>query len=200
VNGIFGGMTSSTRRELQAQERRNQLIDAALALFAEKGLDNTTIKDLAARVGVAQGLIYHYFASKEDLLVAVIERHNFIGEMAEVFLAAGGQPIREVLHHAMLHALGLIGSHQELVRILFREALTHPELQGHVRMYQQSGIGILTGFLDARIASGELRPHDTQTTARMIAGFVFAVYATAAPAEPYITHMLDNLLGGISAS
>jgi hypothetical protein len=98
----------------------------------------------------------------------------------------------------MLQALGLIGSHQSLVRILFREALTHPELQGHVRMYQQSGIAILTGFLDARIASGELRPHDTQTTARMIAGFVFAVHATAAPAEPNITHMLDNLLGGIS--
>jgi len=64
VNGIFGGMTSPTRRELQAQERRNQLIDAALALFAEKGLDNTTIKDLAARVGVAQGLIYHYFVTE----------------------------------------------------------------------------------------------------------------------------------------
>jgi AcrR family transcriptional regulator len=199
VNGIVGGMTSPTRRELQAQERRNQLIDAALMLFAEKGLDNTTIKDLAARVGVAQGLIYHYFASKEDLLVAVIERHNFIGEMAEVFLSASGRPVREVLQRAMMQALGLIGSHQELVRILFREALTHPELQSHVRMYQRSGIGILTGFLDARIAAGELRPHDTQTTARMIAGFVFAVYATAVPAEPYITHMLDNLLGGISA-
>src|SRR5258707_10633125 len=98
-------MTSPTRRELQAQERRNQLIDAALALFAEKGLDSTTIKDLAARVGVAQGLIYHYFVRKEDLLVAVIERHNFIGEMAEVFLAAGGRPVREALPHPILQAL-----------------------------------------------------------------------------------------------
>lgn len=193
-------MATLTRRELQAQERRNQLIDTALELFAERGLDNTTIKDLSVKAGVAQGLIYHYFDSKEDLLRAVVERHNVLPQLADVFATAAGRPARDVLAAAMNRALELLAGNQAMVRVLFREMLTRPEMQSQVHAMQQVGIRLVTGFLQGRIAAGELRPHDTQATARMLAGFVFAVYATGAPAEPLVTHMLDNLLGGIAAA
>jgi AcrR family transcriptional regulator len=71
-------MGQPTRRELQAQERRNQLIDSALTLFAEKGFERTTIKDLSEAARVAQGLIYHYFESKEELLFAAVDKHGFL--------------------------------------------------------------------------------------------------------------------------
>ena len=51
------------------------MIDAALLLFIEKGFDNTSVNDIVKKVGVAQGLFYYYFNSKNEMLNAVVERY-----------------------------------------------------------------------------------------------------------------------------
>lgn len=55
-------------------ERRNEFIVVAEELFLEKGFENTTVDDIVGRMGVAKGLFYYYFDSKEDLLGAISER------------------------------------------------------------------------------------------------------------------------------
>lgn len=55
-------------------ERKSELIDVAERLFLERGYENTTVSDIVKEVGVAQGTFYYYFASKHDVLDAVIER------------------------------------------------------------------------------------------------------------------------------
>jgi len=69
-----------------AEERKNELMDAALELFLKKGFDTTTITDIVKRVGVAQGLFYYYFGSKHDMLDAVIDRYidNLIESLANI--------------------------------------------------------------------------------------------------------------------
>lgn len=54
--------------------RKEDLLDAALALFREKGVDNTTVNDIAKAVHVAQGSFYNYFQSKDDIFAAVLEK------------------------------------------------------------------------------------------------------------------------------
>lgn len=54
-------------------ERRQEIVDTARALFTERGFDKTQISDIASRMNVAQGLVYHYFKSKTDVLYAVID-------------------------------------------------------------------------------------------------------------------------------
>ena len=61
--------------ERRPEERPNELLDAALRIFAERGYANTRLEDIAAAVGVTKGTIYHYFETKEDLLRQAIE-HN----------------------------------------------------------------------------------------------------------------------------
>jgi len=61
--------------ERRPDERPNELLDAALRIFAERGYANTRLEDIAAAVGVTKGTIYHYFETKEDLLRKAIE-HN----------------------------------------------------------------------------------------------------------------------------
>ncbi|MDR0836923.1 MAG: TetR/AcrR family transcriptional regulator [Propionibacteriaceae bacterium] len=56
------------------EERRQEIIDTALALFVENGFDKTQVADISKRMGVAQGLVYHYFKSKTDILYAVIDQ------------------------------------------------------------------------------------------------------------------------------
>jgi len=56
------------------QERRQELIDAAERLFMEKGYEHTAISDIVKELNLAQGTLYYYFSSKEDILEAVVEK------------------------------------------------------------------------------------------------------------------------------
>lgn len=61
------------RASKHPEERRQEFIEAAEALFLEKGYQGTSVSDIVDRVGVAHGLFYYYFDSKENLLDAIIE-------------------------------------------------------------------------------------------------------------------------------
>ena len=67
-------MASTRRVTKDPEERRSELIDTAERLFLEGGYENTTVSDIVKEVKVAQGTFYYYFASKQDILDAVIER------------------------------------------------------------------------------------------------------------------------------
>ncbi|MBI0584133.1 MAG: TetR/AcrR family transcriptional regulator [Methanomassiliicoccus sp.] len=68
------------------QDRKNEFIEAAEALFNEKGYENTSIDDIVARMGVAKGLFYYYFNSKEDLLDILFDR--LVGKLESTITAA----------------------------------------------------------------------------------------------------------------
>lgn len=58
----------------EAEERRNEILDTAERLFAEKGFDGTSTNDILNDIGIARGTLYYHFKSKEDILDAMIER------------------------------------------------------------------------------------------------------------------------------
>lgn len=63
-----------TRIVKEPEERRRELIDVAEQLFIAQGYEQTSISDIVREVNVSQGAFYYYFESKEDVLVAVIEK------------------------------------------------------------------------------------------------------------------------------
>lgn len=60
----------------EAEERRNEILDAADELFGQKGFDGTSTNDILEKVGIARGTLYYHFKSKEDIMDALIERYN----------------------------------------------------------------------------------------------------------------------------
>ena len=64
-----------------SEERKQEILDAAMRVFYEKGYENTSISDIALKLGVAQGLIYRYFKSKEALFDGALE--NYAGRLAD---------------------------------------------------------------------------------------------------------------------
>jgi AcrR family transcriptional regulator len=69
-------MTERWTRERRLQHTRNLLLDAAEELVARKGLGSASLVDIADAAGYTRGAIYSHFGSKEELLLAVIERHR----------------------------------------------------------------------------------------------------------------------------
>jgi AcrR family transcriptional regulator len=185
----------ASRREIQ-EGRRHQLIDAALALFAEKGYENATIKDLAEACGVAPGLVYHYFDSKEDLLLAVFEKHGFAAEMERVLLPSFDKPASEVLMQVVQGYHDLLVERESFVRMIVREAMTNPELEARWTAMCNTGVQTLARYLAARVAAGELRPHDTEISARMLTHPVVVMRLTGGKGE--LSSIVSCLLDGIT--
>jgi AcrR family transcriptional regulator len=65
---------SARRTHLRADDRRNQILDCALEVFARKGFHDTSIAAVCARARIARGTLYQYFKDKRDVLAALIDR------------------------------------------------------------------------------------------------------------------------------
>jgi AcrR family transcriptional regulator len=73
IGELKGGLPVS-RITKPVEERRQEIIDTAQKSFKEKGFDKTQVADISNRMNAAQGLVYHYFKSKRDILYAVIDQ------------------------------------------------------------------------------------------------------------------------------
>lgn len=92
-----------TRISKEPLERRNEIIDIAEQFFNSRGYEQTTVSDIVKQVGVAQGLFYYYFKSKEEVLEAIAERYanQFISTLSAVAVNPSLNPpakLREILH------------------------------------------------------------------------------------------------------
>ena len=84
------------------EERRQELIETARELFMSQGYEKTMVGDIVRQVGVAQGLFYYYFRSKQDIFLAVINQftEERIGELA-VFLRDAHIPLLQRVRNLM---------------------------------------------------------------------------------------------------
>ena len=65
------------------EDRKEEILNAALELFARQGVNHTTMQDIALKAGISKGLIYNYFTNKEDLLNELIK--SFINHLYDYF-------------------------------------------------------------------------------------------------------------------
>src|SRR3712207_2048732 len=63
------------RQRKSPDVRRAEILDRATQLFVERGIERVSISDIAQHVGIAKGLLYHYFASKDELVLVLRERY-----------------------------------------------------------------------------------------------------------------------------
>ncbi len=193
-----------TWRDEKAEERRHQLIDTALEVFAKKGFDKTSVRELAAAAGVAQGLMYHYFKSKDKLLEAVVERHSFLPQLKTLLATLHNEPATKVLKAVGKQFFELLGQKESLMNIFFHETQSHPIVPRIWRGILNEGISLFQSYLDERVKAGELKDHNTDVTARTLAYTIVLLRGTAAAfphrtrADEFINQMVDNILGGIA--
>ncbi|HET7554293.1 MAG TPA: TetR/AcrR family transcriptional regulator [Gaiellaceae bacterium] len=147
------------------EEKRRRLLDAAVRVFARKGYHASRVSDIAEQAGVAHGLLYHYFASKEDVLRAVFrETWRALIETIRSVEEAGDSP-REQLRKVAEILLRSWRREPDLVRVLVLEVTRSQHLRGEMDEIVESfaaiqeivergqADGSIRADLDARLAS-----------------------------------------------
>jgi AcrR family transcriptional regulator len=188
-----------SRRRRQADERRAQLIDTALNVFAQKGVDGATVKELSEEAGVAQGLLYHYFRSKEDLLRAALERHYFLPELRRIVAPDQNRPAQTVLIEVAEGFGAMLREHRPLMQVMMREAPTNPAVAERIERAQRESVRLLSDYLESRVVAGELRPHDTQVTARLLLFAVLMGHLTDTLDHSFLTAVIETVLHGVAS-
>ena len=160
-------------QELLIAARRNQILDAATRVFAEKGFHRATVKDIARAAGIADGTIYTYFPSKTEVLLGILNRLNQSSERAQHFEFAGEMDLRTFFTTYLRQRLALFWPNAEVFQAVLPEMLSNSELRE--TYYQQvilPTIAVAEGFFESLIAAGVLRPIDGPLTIRSLAGLV----------------------------
>jgi TetR/AcrR family transcriptional regulator, fatty acid metabolism regulator protein len=111
------------------QDRRRALLDAAVRVFARKGYHTCRVGDIAEEAGVAHGLLYHYFRSKEEVLETIF-RESWSALLEAIRLVEdSGDPAREQLRKTVAIVLRTWKNDPDLVRVLVREITRSAHLQ-----------------------------------------------------------------------
>lgn len=177
-----------SRRERQTAARANQILDAAAALFAERGFHRTTTRDIAEAADVAEGTLYNYFANKDDLLIGVLQRLN---ESIDSISASAHQLPTDARDY-FTSLLEIIQSVQEqnLVRMLaiISEIMANAELRQ--RFYSQlvdPGIQALERSLKSYASAGQIRQEDTPELARLLASLFIGLFFLELLGDPVVS-------------
>jgi AcrR family transcriptional regulator len=106
---------------MTAAERREQLIEIARALFAERGFDGTSVEEISSHAEVSKPVVYEHFGGKEGLYAVVVDRE--VRQLLDMMRGAltGGHP-RELLEQAALALLDYIDASSDGFRILVRDS------------------------------------------------------------------------------
>lgn len=156
-------------REQLIEARRNQILDAAATVFAEKGFHRATTKDIARTAGVSQGTIYNYFDTKEDLLIGIMARLAELETLDEELMEALHSDARDFFVTILRHRIGLLGRVQEMILAVLPEVLVSPELRE--RFYRQfvlRAATLLEHYVQARIEMGHIRPVNAPLATRVV--------------------------------
>jgi TetR/AcrR family transcriptional regulator, fatty acid metabolism regulator protein len=102
-------------------DRRRELIDAAVRVFADKGFHASRVGDIATEAGVAHGLLYHYFSSKDEVLETIFRETWQLLVRDTQRIEEAGVPLREQLRRFARIYLGSWLMTPELIRVLVRE-------------------------------------------------------------------------------
>lgn len=192
-------MAQPSARKRKADRRRAELLDVALRLFAERGFEATTIADISAAAGTAHGLVYHYFSSKDELLLAVLERNSFLPSLRDLLSIAPDQPATEVLPRIATGFSAMIAERADFMSLVLRESQTNPEVAAAMGLLIGEALELLTAYLEGRVAAGELRPHDVTVTARAIFQAIVAGHLNRIPAPGFELALVDVVLHGVLA-
>jgi len=197
---------STAAREVRTGERRGQILRAALDIFSRRGFHGATIREIASTAGLAEGTIYLYFPSKQEVLRGVIGliADEGAGPLPEQFAPGDDEAFLNASVRGRVHALA---QHASFIRLVVHEADLHEDVRRELfRRLHDPFVVRFRAYLDARIAAGVFRPVNTEVAAsicfRMMMSYLMTQHVLGFAAvryddEEYLREMVALILRGL---
>lgn len=168
---------STTVRRLSADERRRQLFDVALQLFAERGYDAATMDEIAERAGVTKPLLYQHFSSKRALYLELVDSvaEGLLASISEATGSAIGP--RQQVEDGFAAYFRMVVTHEAAFRLLYGSRPTDEELGVALRRVEDA----IAVAIDPLIAAGLDDEHRR-----------FLAYAVVGMAEGASRHWIET--------
>jgi AcrR family transcriptional regulator len=199
----------SDGRKLRAAERREEmrerLLAAAVAVFAEQGFQAGTTKAITQRAGVAEGLLFHYFPTKTDLLLAVLARDPLQPAVERLLAEMDDQPVAVALPRMARHWLQVMRGNQPTGLVLLQAAHADAQIQGAIGAALEALTGRLAAYFARHIETGELRAVAPEAAAHLLLQALCSLAfpcggISEADCERLLDQEVDLLLRGLLAS
>ena len=152
-------MELTAKRRLSTDDRREQLLVSGVRLLEKRPYDEVSIEEIARAAGVSKGLLYHYFPTKNDFLIAAIERGQ--DELAELTAPDPNLPSAEQLGASLERFLDFVEEHEAAYSAIFRSrGGGDPEIQAALEAGRRQRMDALIDSL----SSWEAAPADVART------------------------------------
>jgi len=195
---------------LKEDDRRQQILDAAQAVFAAKNFQATTIKDIARAAGISPGLIYWYFKDKTDLFTSLLSERISSGLEEVAGLALADMRPEQFLHNFARFYIGMYERPQNLAlfKMVVANTVSLPAVVRQLQSRVVAGVlGTVQAYLEQQVALGRMRPCDTEMVARAFIGSLLAYVvsrhilkdplAQQVPQDRLVEGVVDVVLHGI---
>ncbi len=168
-----------TRDSKKTKRRQHEYLDAAAAVFADKGYYGATTGDIAARLGIRQGSLYYYFRSKEEALeqVCLVGVQGFVQTIETI--AASNASLREKIARTVAAHLGALATRKDYV-VVFLDQRRHlpPDRRDKVLAQSRRYVQVIEDILQAGRAAREIQSNtDPRLAALNLVGLCNSVAA-----------------------
>ena len=171
-----------------AEERKNEILDVAEQLFAQKGFEETSTNDIIKAIGIARGTLYHHFQSKEEILDSVISRlSEEMMKKAQMVAADKNTPILERLTNTVCSLQMRSQAGEEVLEQIHKpqNALLHQKFQEEMI---RSLVPLFAGLIDEGIQEGFFATKYPAEAAQMIIVYSYVAFDelwVSSPEEEY---------------
>ncbi|HET7270935.1 MAG TPA: helix-turn-helix domain-containing protein, partial [Rubrobacter sp.] len=163
-------------RDLLVAARREQILEAAKRVFAQKGFRRATTREVAREAGVSEGTIYNYFQDKDALLLAILDVLNETEHRAEDFQEGLATDFGRFMEEYLRRRMTLIWENREVFRVVLSEMLVNAELrERYLRRVVEPTMKIGEENFRSRIEQGKARATDAPLAMRAVAGAVLGL-------------------------
>jgi AcrR family transcriptional regulator len=173
--------------------RREQILAAASKVFARHGYHRSTVRQVAQEAGIADGTIYLYFASKRDLLLALLGQLGRVGERPADFAELAGADARGFMSAYLAQRFRQLRGWRQLFTAVFPEVIADPDLRSAQLALAAPAFEAAAAELARRSAAGELPPLDPVLLTRVAAATVLGLLVLDVMGDPVVDARWEDL-------
>lgn len=189
LTDVLPATGKSQRKERRIEKRREQIISAAAGVFAEKGYQRATTREIADKAEVSEGLIYSYFENKDHLLLAILEKMANSGFDEIVFEKDDLALKEDILSKTFQIRHQFLDENDAMMRATMGEAINNEHFREHYfEIFVKPAIESMEKELQNWMDSGEIRKTETPIASRFLLAEIIGLFFLRAVEDPFVSH------------